>query len=83
MAVDRAGPGFRHLDHQDHVTEIGTREPGGCYGICAICGAHGRKLRIIALTDFVGWACEECREQLWKSTPRLYCPSFEQTEPSE
>ena len=63
--------------------EIRAKEQLGIFGTCAICGAHKRKLKVTALTDFIGWACEECREQLWSSAPRLYCPGFEQTEPSE
>ena len=63
--------------------EIRGRKQPGCYGTCAICGAHNRHLQVTALTDFIGWACDECLEQLLESTPRLYCPSFEQTEPSE
>ena len=31
---------------------------------CELCGGHGRELRILAQTDFIGWACEECRQQL-------------------
>ena len=62
---------------------VKVKEQRGAYGTCAICGAHKRSLKVTAMTDFIGWACDECREQLWQSSLRLYCPTFEQTEPSE
>ena len=52
-------------------------------GTCEICGAHGRELRVLAMTDFLGWACEECRIQLAECMPRRWCDAGEETEPGE
>jgi hypothetical protein len=52
-------------------------------GTCQLCGAHERKLRILAISDFIGWACEECCRQLFDSIQRRYCSAGEETEPGE
>lgn len=52
-------------------------------GTCEICGAHGRELRVLAMTDFLGWACGACRRQLAESVPRMWCGTAEETEPGE
>lgn len=52
-------------------------------GTCEICGAHGRELRVLAMTDFLGWACEECRSQLAECMLRRWCDAGEETEPGE
>lgn len=65
------------------MEKIRASEPGRRRGTCELCGAHNRELRIMAMTDFIGWACEDCRKQLQKSTERLFCGSVEWTEPSE
>lgn len=52
-------------------------------GTCEICGAHGRELRVLAMTGFLGWACEECRSQLAECMPRRWCNAGEETEPGE
>jgi hypothetical protein len=48
-----------------------------------MCGGHNRDLRILAIDDFIGWACEECRQQLHDCLPRRFCSSGEHSEPSE
>lgn len=50
---------------------------------CEMCGGHNRDLRILAIDDFIGWACEECRQQLHDCLPRRFCSSGEHSEPSE
>ena len=52
-------------------------------GTCELCGGHRRELRIMALADFIGWACEECRHQLAECQIRRYCSAGEQTESAE
>lgn len=52
-------------------------------GTCELCGGHRRELRVLAAADFIGWACEECRKQLWESAARRYCGTIEETEPAE
>lgn len=52
-------------------------------GTCEICGAHRQELRILAMTDFLGLACGECRKQLADCLPRRWCGTTEETEPGE
>ena len=52
-------------------------------GTCELCGAHKRELRVLILSDFIGWACPECMRQLRKCTPRRYCATGEETETAE
>ena len=40
-------------------------------------------MRILAQADFIGWACEICREQLFKCQLRRYCSTGEETETAE
>ena len=55
----------------------------GRTGTCELCGAHGRELRILAMADFIGWACGECRRQMAEWVPRRWCGTVEETEPGE
>ncbi len=52
-------------------------------GTCQLCGERDRKLRILAVNDFIGWACEECCRQLMDSIQRRFCSAGEETEPGE
>ena len=52
-------------------------------GKCELCGGHGRELRVLVIDDFVGWACETCREQLRDSMAGIFCGRGERTEPAE
>ena len=52
-------------------------------GTCELCGGHGRELRILVQMDFIGWACETCREQLHQCQVRRYCSTGEETEIGE
>ena len=52
-------------------------------GTCELCGGHNRELRILALTDFIGWACKECAQQLRDCLQRRFCSAGEETEPGE
>ena len=52
-------------------------------GTCGLCGGHGRELRVLAVNDFIGWACEECRRQLRICQVRRFTPAGEETEPGE
>ena len=52
-------------------------------GTCELCGGHSRELKIMAQMDFIGWACEECRRQLFECQVRRYCSTGEETEPGE
>ena len=52
-------------------------------GVCQLCGAHGRELRILAQADFIGWACEACLRQLSECQLRKYCGTGEETETAE
>ena len=58
-------------------------EPEKARGICDLCGRHGRNLRILIISDFIGWACDQCREQLNECTLRRYCGTGEETDPAE
>lgn len=70
-----AGNGsFRQSGRASRAAKVGT---------CEICGAHGRELRVLAMTDFLGWACEECWSQLAECMPRRWCDAGEETEPGE
>ena len=40
-------------------------------------------MRMLAVADFIGWACEECRKRLRESVPRRYCGTGEETESAE
>lgn len=53
------------------------------HGSYELCGGHDRDLRILALADFIGWACEECTRQLRDSLQRRFCSAGEETEPGE
>ena len=48
-----------------------------------MCGGHGRELRLLAIGDFIGWACEECQLQLRESMQRRFVGTNEETEPGE
>ena len=48
-----------------------------------ICEIYEQELGILAMTDFLGWACEACRKQLAESIPRRWCGTTEETEPGE
>ena len=52
-------------------------------GTCELCGGHSRELRVLAQADFIGWSCEECRQQLSKCQLRRYCSTGEETDPEE
>ena len=52
-------------------------------GTCELCGGHHRALRVLALSDFFGWACDECIRQLRESQVRRYINCGEETEPEE
>ena len=52
-------------------------------GKCQLCGGHNRKLGLLVIADFWGWACEECRRQVGESMQRVYIRAGEQTEPNE
>lgn len=52
-------------------------------GTCELCGGHGRELRILAVADFIRWACETCRRELQQSVMRMYCGTGEESEPAE
>lgn len=41
-------------------------KPLGKTGTCELCGGHGRELRVLVLPDWIGWSCDECREQIMK-----------------
>lgn len=53
------------------------------HGTCEMCGGHNRDLRILVLQDFIGWTCDECRDQIGECLARRYIPSGEATEPAE
>ena len=53
------------------------------YGTCQLCGGHNRRLRILVISDFIGWACDACMRQLAESLPRRYIPPTEEMEPCE
>ena len=61
----------------------GALRTGRKTGKCELCGGHGRVLHVIVIADFIGWACEECHRQLRESMTRLYCGTWEHTEPGE
>lgn len=61
----------------------GTPAPPRNRGTCGLCGGHNRDLYMIAVGDYIGWACGECRRQLRESFLRQYCGTVEQTEPGE
>lgn len=52
-------------------------------GTCELCGGHDRELMIMAIGDFIGWACAECIAQLRECQVRRYCGCGEETEPGE
>lgn len=52
-------------------------------GACQLCGGRERELRLTPGTDFYGWACEACRQELEDSLPRRWCNAGEETEPGE
>ena len=58
-------------------------DPRKLKGTCEMCGGHNRELRILAIDDFIGWACDECRRQLQECIPRRFCSAGEETEPGE
>lgn len=59
------------------------RQPSNKTGTCELCGSHNRKLRILAFSDYVGWTCEQCIDQIGKSQLRRYVSAGEETEPCE
>lgn len=61
----------------------GPLRPDQKEGTCGLCGGHARKLQVLAVADFIGWACEECRRQLQECIQRRFTGSGEHTEPEE
>ena len=74
MAAGRWNGSYRRSERVALAAKVGT---------CEICGAHERELRILAMADFMGWACGECRKQLADCLPRRWCGTTEETEPGE
>lgn len=53
-------------------------------GSCQLCGKHYRDdLRILAVGDFIGWACPECFKDLQYCMERRFVNAGEMTEPAE
>lgn len=52
-------------------------------GTCELCGGHSRELRILVLTDFIGWTCPECFKDLQYCMERRFVNAGEMTEPAE
>ena len=52
-------------------------------GTCELCGRHNQQLKVLTISDFIGWACGQCIDQIGRSVPRRYVSSGEQTEPTE
>ena len=65
------------------MEELRAREPGTRRGTCELCGAHDRELKVMAMMDFIGWTCQECRDQLRLCALRLFCGTVEWTEEAE
>lgn len=53
------------------------------YGTCELCGGHNRKLHVLVLPDWIGWACDECREQIMKCYMGQIQAAAGHTEPAE
>ena len=60
-----------------------TEKQAKTIGTCELCGGHNRELQILAQAEFIGWACAECRRQLFECQVRRYCSTGEETEPGE
>lgn len=58
-------------------------KPLGKTGACELCGGHGRELTVLILPDWIGWACDECREQIMKCYMGQIQAAAGQTEPAE
>lgn len=52
-------------------------------GTCEMCGGHNRELRILILSDYIGWTCKQCIDQIGKSQLRRYISTGEESEPCE
>ena len=72
-----------HTEGHRKAEKAGEERMAMRHGTCELCGAHDRDLLILAQTDFIGWACEECIRQLWDCQVRRYCSAGEETEPGE
>lgn len=52
-------------------------------GTCELCGRHNAELHVLVLPDWIGWACDECREQLMKCYMGQIRAAAGHTEPAE
>ena len=57
--------------------------PPGKAGTCELCGGHGRELHVLVLPDWIGWACDECRDEMQKCFLRQIQAAAGHTEPAE
>jgi len=57
--------------------------PLGKTGKCELCGGHNRKLHVLILPDWMGWACRECWEQIQQRYFSQYLAAAGHTEPAE
>lgn len=58
-------------------------KPLGKTGACELCGGHGRELTMLILPDWIGWACDECRDEMQKCFLRQIQAAAGHTEPAE
>lgn len=61
----------------------GELKPFGKTGTCELCGGHNRNLRVLILPDWIGWACDECRDEMQKCFLRQIQAAAGHTEPAE
>lgn len=53
------------------------------YGTCELCGGHNRDLHVLILPDWMGWVCDECREQMQMCYLRQIQSAAGHSEPAE
>ena len=62
---------------------IRCKPPPVITGTCELCGRHNQQLKVLTISDFIGWACASCHEQIGKSVQRRFVSVGEHTEPVE
>lgn len=58
-------------------------KPLGKTGTCELCGRHNAELHVLVLPDWIGWACDECRDEMQKCFLRQIQAAAGHTEPAE
>lgn len=84
MTNDEQNALLRHFDNTIGASiRKNIQAERTCIGTCELCGGRGRELHVLVLLDWIGWACDECREQIMKCYMGQIQAAAGHTEPAE